>query len=169
MMTFPFKFLAIAAVTLTATTAQADTVTVYGTAVNKSTEVFSIVQSPERQCWTEDKPVYRNKQGGDDLGAFLGGAIIGGILGGAVDGGDGGKALGAILGGALANENQKNKNSTREYAGTRQEKVCRTVTNEYREHRGWRTRVKLGNKIVTVEGNKKYWKGNRVPVEVTIN
>lgn len=169
-MTFRSKFLAtMVFAVIAATGANAETVTIMGTAVEKSTEIFTIVQRPERQCWTEDKPVYRNSKGDDDIGAFLGGAIIGGILGGAVDGGDGGKALGAILGGALANESQKNKNSTREYAGTRQEKVCRTVTNEYREHRGWRTRVKLGNKIVTVEGNKKYWKGNNVPVQVTIN
>ena len=76
----------------------------------KNQTVFE--QIPFQSCSIQKVPVYGNIQSQPDVGAVVGGAVLGGIIGKAVTKKDRGAAVGAIVGGALANENQKTKTTT---------------------------------------------------------
>ena len=76
----------------------------------KNQTVFE--QIPFQSCSTQKVPVYGKIQSQPDVGAVVGGAVLGGIIGKAVTKKDRGAAVGAIVGGALANENQKIKTTT---------------------------------------------------------
>ena len=76
----------------------------------KNQTVFE--QIPYQSCSVQRVPVYGKIQSQPDVGAVVGGAVLGGIIGKAVTKKDRGAAVGAIVGGALANENQKTKTTT---------------------------------------------------------
>jgi len=76
----------------------------------KNQTVFE--QIPFQSCSIQKVPVYGKIQSQPDVGAVVGGAVLGGIIGKAVTKKDRGAAVGAIVGGALANENQKTKTTT---------------------------------------------------------
>ncbi len=76
----------------------------------KNQTVFE--QVPFQSCSIQKVPVYGKIQSQPDVGAVVGGAVLGGIIGKAVTKKDRGAAVGAIVGGALANENQKTKTTT---------------------------------------------------------
>ena len=76
----------------------------------KSQTVFE--QIPFQSCSIQKVPVYGQIQSQPDVGAVVGGAVLGGIIGKAVTKKDKGAAVGALVGGALANENQKTKTTT---------------------------------------------------------
>lgn len=84
-------------------------------------------QTPYQRCETQQTPIYQTVQGKDDMGAVVGGALIGGVVGKVVTDNKGGTALGAILGGALANESQKKRNTTTEIVGYDSKQVCSTA------------------------------------------
>jgi len=159
------KLILAGIVTLFATNAFAETLVIYGTAVEKSQPIYQVMSTPQKSCWIEERQVQRKRSGGDDLGSFLGGAIIGGVIGNQIDKNAAG--IGAIIGGAIANENQKKHNGST-YWTTVREKVCETTYVEERNVIGWRTQVRVNGKIVTIKGSKKYWSGNRVPLTVEI-
>jgi uncharacterized protein YcfJ len=73
----------------------------------KNQTVFE--QIPFQSCSIQKVPVYGKIQSQPDVGAVVGGAVLGGIIGKAVTKEDKGAAIGALVGGALANENQKQK------------------------------------------------------------
>jgi len=76
----------------------------------RSQTVFE--QIPFQSCSIQKVPVYGQIQSQPDVGAVVGGAVLGGIIGKAVTKKDKGAAVGALVGGALANENQKTKTTT---------------------------------------------------------
>ena len=76
----------------------------------KNQTVFE--QVPFQSCSIEKVPVNGKIQSQPDVGAVVGGAVLGGIIGKAVTKKDKGAAVGALVGGALANENQKTKTTT---------------------------------------------------------
>ena len=76
----------------------------------KNQTVFE--QIPFQSCSIQKVPIYGKIQSQPDVGAVVGGAVLGGIIGKAVTKKDRGAAVGAIVGGALANENQKTKTTT---------------------------------------------------------
>ena len=76
----------------------------------KNQTVFE--QIPFQSCSIQKMPIYGKIQSQPDVGAVVGGAVLGGIIGKAVTKKDKGAAVGAIVGGALANENQKTKTTT---------------------------------------------------------
>ena len=69
-------------------------------------------QIPFQSCSIQKVPIYGKIQSQPDVGAVVGGAVLGGIIGKAVTKKDKGAAVGALVGGALANENQKTKTTT---------------------------------------------------------
>ena len=76
----------------------------------KNQTVFE--QIPYQNCSIQKVPIYGEIQSKPDAGAVVGGAVLGGIIGKAVTKKDRGAAFGALVGGALANENQKTKKTT---------------------------------------------------------
>ena len=76
----------------------------------KNQTVFE--QIPYQNCSIQKVPIYGEIQSKPDAGAVVGGAVLGGIIGKAVTKKDRGAAFGALVGGALANENQKTKTTT---------------------------------------------------------
>ena len=102
--------------------------------------IFTQVQKrhPYQECYTVDVPIYGNTQGnGASAGDVLGGAIIGGLIGKGVTNKDNGAAVGALLGGMIAADKKKTKQSI---IGYKQENRCETkyrsefqqVVNQYR-------------------------------------
>lgn len=124
------KFLAIA-LSVMATSAMAQTTYVQqATVVEVSPKYEEFrVSRPQQICQQVEVPVYRTttQRGGDNLGTFIVGAIIGNAIGKAT-GIDGAQAIGGIVGGAVANEHQKDHNTatTNEIIGYRQEQRCGT-------------------------------------------
>ena len=76
----------------------------------KNQTVFEKI--PYQNCSIQKVPIYGKIQSKPDPGAVVGGAVLGGIIGKAVTKKDRGAAFGALVGGALANENQKTKTTT---------------------------------------------------------
>ena len=76
----------------------------------KNQTVFEKI--PYQNCSIQKVPIYGKIQSKPDTGAVVGGAVLGGIIGKAVTKKDRGAAFGALVGGALANENQKSKTTT---------------------------------------------------------
>ena len=76
----------------------------------KNQTVFEKI--PYQNCSIQKVPIYGKIQSKPDTGAVVGGAVLGGIIGKAVTKKDRGAAFGALVGGALANENQKTKTIT---------------------------------------------------------
>ena len=89
------------------------TITVDGAKITdfyKNQTVFE--KTPYQNCSIQKVPIYGKIQSKPDTGAVVGGAVLGGIIGKAVTKKDRGAAFGALVGGALANENQKTKTTT---------------------------------------------------------
>ena len=82
-------------------------------------------QIPYEFCTKQKTPIFGAVQDRPNTGAVLGGAVLGGIIGKTVTKKDGGAAVGVIIGGAIANENQKSKTSTG-IIGYENTKVCKT-------------------------------------------
>ena len=89
----------------------------------KNQTVFE--QIPFQSCSIQKVPVYGQIQSQPDVGVVVGGAILGGIIGKAVTKKDKGAAVGALVGGALANENQKTKTTTG-IIGYEDRQLCQT-------------------------------------------
>ena len=85
------------------------------------------VSNPQQQCQTTEVPIVKKKQGEDNIGTFVLGAIIGSAIGNAATDGNGAGTAGAILGGAIANEHQKKHNTDEEIVGYRQVQQCTTI------------------------------------------
>ena len=89
----------------------------------KNQTVFE--QIPYQNCSIQKVPIYGKIQSQPDTGAVVGGAVLGGIIGKAVTKKDRGAAFGALVGGALANENQKTKTTTG-VVGYEDRQICQT-------------------------------------------
>lgn len=107
--------------------------------VISSTPVYESVNTPQRDCWTEQtgyEDVRRERSYG---GALLGG-IVGGLLGNSIGKGTGrsvatavGAATGAIAGDNIDNDGHEYRSTSR----PRYEQRCRTVDNWSRQVTGY--------------------------------
>lgn len=149
--------------------------TVLGTVTNSDAIRTSYIRktpSDERVCETQDVPVYGqasagNKNENSDLGAMIIGGVIGSAIGNKTSDQEGAGAAGAVVGALLGREHAKKKNQGgQQIIGYRQREVCnvRTVMIEetIQEITGYRTRIEVDNRIITVETNNSLSPNERV-------
>ena len=149
--------------------------TVLGTVTNSDpirTSYIRKTPSDERVCETQDVPVYGqasagNKNENSDLGAMIIGGVIGSAIGNKTSDQEGAGAAGAVVGALLGREHAKKKNQGgQQIIGYRQREVCnvRTVMIEetIQEITGYRTRIEVDNRIITVETNNSLSPNERI-------
>jgi outer membrane lipoprotein SlyB len=153
--------------TLVAAPASAETriETVLGT-VTKSdpirTSYIRKTPSDEKICETQEVPVYEqaaagNNNGNSDLGAMIIGGVIGSAIGNKTSDQQGAGAAGAVVGALLGREHAKKKNQQggQQIVGYRQQEVCSIrkvmIEESIEEVTGYRTRIEVDNRIITVE------------------
>ena len=93
--------------------------------------------------------------------------MIGSAIGNKLSDSNGGGAAGAVAGALLGREATKNKGS-KEIVGYRREEVCqvnRVILEETIERiDGYRLEVEVDNRIITLESDREYEKGQRVEI-----
>ena len=149
--------------------------TVLGTVTNSDpirTSYIRKTPSDERVCETQDVPVYGQASAGNnnensDLGAMIIGGVIGSAIGNKTSDQEGAGAAGAVVGALLGREHAKKKNQGgQQIIGYRQREVCnvRTVMIEetIQEITGYRTRIEVDNRIITVETNNSLSPNERI-------
>ena len=139
--------------------------TVLGT-VTKSdpirTSYIRKTPSDEKICETQEVPVYEqaaagNNNGNSDLGAMIIGGVIGSAIGNKTSDQQGAGAAGAVVGALLGREHDKKKNQHggQQIVGYRQQEVCSIrkvmIEESIEEVTGYRTRIEVDNRIITVE------------------
>ena len=157
--------LATSAVASVPTSAETRIETVLGT-VTKSdpirTSYIRKTPSDKKFCETQEVPVYGQASAGSinnnsDLGAMIIGGVIGSAIGNKTSDQDGAGAAGAVVGALLGREHAKNKNQQggQQIVGYRQQEVCNIrkvmIEETIEEVTGYRTRVEVDNRIITVE------------------
>ena len=167
--------LATGAVAIVPASAETRIETVLGT-VTKSdpirTSYIRKTPSDEEVCETQEVPVYGQVSAGSnnnnsDLGAMIIGGVIGSAIGNKTSDQEGAGAAGAVVGALLGREHAKKKNQGgQQIIGYRQQEVCnvRTVMIEetIQEVTGYRTRIEVDNRIITVETNNSLSPNERV-------
>ena len=138
--------------------------TVLGT-VTKSdpirTSYIRKTPSDEKVCETQEVPVYGQASAGSnnensDLGAMIIGGVIGSAIGNKTSDKDGAGAAGAVVGALLGREHaKKNQQGGQQIVGYRQQEVCNIrkvmIEETIEEVTGYRTRIEVDNRIITVE------------------
>ena len=157
--------LATGAVAVVPTSAETRIETVLGT-VTKSdpirTSYIRKTPSDEKFCETLEVPVYGQASAGSnnnnsDLGAMIIGGVIGSAIGNKTSDQDGVGAAGAVVGALLGREHAKKKNQQggQQIVGYRQQEVCNIrkvmIEETIEEVTGYRTRIEVDNRIITVE------------------
>ena len=117
--------------------------------------------SDEKVCETQEVPVYGQASAGSnnnnsDLGAMIIGGVIGSAIGNKTSDQDGAGAAGAVVGALLGREHaQKNQQGGQQIVGYRQQEVCNIrkvmIEETIEEVTGYRTRIEVDNRIITVE------------------
>lgn len=140
--------------------------TVLGTVTNSDpirTSYIRKIPSDQKVCETQEVPVYgqasaSNNNQNSDLGAMIIGGVIGSAIGNKASDNEGAGAAGAVVGALLGREHAKKKNQDgggQQIVGHRQQEVCnvRTVMIEetIEEVTGYRTRIEVDSRIITVE------------------
>lgn len=134
--------------------------------------------SDEKVCETQQVPIYGQASasgGGEnsDLGAMIIGGVIGSAIGNKTSDSDGAGAAGAVVGAILGREHaKKNKQQqTQQIVGYRDQQVCnvRTVMIEetIQEITGYRHRIEVDNKIITIETSTPLGANERVEISRT--
>ena len=125
----------------------------------------------ERVCQTQDVPVYGEAAGNNesDLGAMIIGGVIGSAIGNKTSDNEGAGAAGAVVGALLGREHaKKNQGGGQQIIGYRQQEVCniRTVMTEQtvEEITGYRVRIEVDGKIVSLESKRPRNMGERVEI-----
>ena len=157
--------LATGAVAIVPASAETRIETVLGT-VTKSdpirTSYIRKTPSDEKICEIQEVPVYGPSSAGSnnnnsDLGAMIIGGVIGSAIGNKTSDQDGAGAAGAVVGALLGREHAKKKNQQggQQIVGYRQQEVCNIrkvmIEETIEEVTGYRTRIEVDNRIITVE------------------
>ena len=156
--------LATGAVAIVPASAETRIETVLGT-VTKSdpirTSYIRKTPSDEKICETQEVPVYSQASAGSnnnnsDIGAMIIGGVIGSAIGNKTSDKDGAGAAGAVVGALLGREHaKKNQQGGQQILGYRQQEVCNIrkvmIEETIEEVTGYRTRIEVDNRIITVE------------------
>ena len=157
--------LATGAVAIVPASAETRIETVLGT-VTKSdpirTSYIRKTPSDEKVCEIQEMPVYDQASAGSnnnnsDLGAMIIGGVIGSAIGNKTSDQDGAGAAGAVVGALLGREHAKKKNQQggQQIVGYRRQEVCNIrkimIEEKIEEVTGYRTRIEVDNRIITVE------------------
>ena len=148
--------------------------TVIGTVSGAEPIIASYVRNipvDEQVCEVQDIPVYGTAEAaepGSELGAMIIGGLIGSAIGNKTSDEDGAGAAGAVVGAMLGREHAKNKQGGEKIVGYREEEGCsiRTVMMEQQieEITGYRVRIEVDNKIISLETQENFTVGNRVEI-----
>lgn len=152
--------------------------TVLGTVTKSDALTTSYIRktpTDERFCRTEEVPVYsESSEGSSDLGAMIVGGLLGSAIGNKASDSNGAGAAGAVAGALLGREHAKKKQKGN-IVGYREQDVCeiRTVIVEENIEKvtGYRNRIEVDNKIITIETARPLALDERVEIErrVTYN
>jgi uncharacterized protein YcfJ len=163
------------AVTPIAAMAETRVETVIGTVTQSNPIMASYIRktpSDQRVCETQEVPVYADagKTNNDsDLGAMIIGGVIGSAIGNKTSNNEGAGAAGAVVGAILGREHaKKNKSTGQTIVGYRQQEVCNVrkvmIEETVEEVTGYRHRIEVDNRIITVESNRPLADGERIEI-----
>ena len=129
------------------------------------------VSTPNKTCTEVDVPIYKRTKGGDDLGSIIIGSVLGSVVGNKVSGASGAGTVGAVVGGVLANEHQKNKNSNTEIIGYERVNKCTTsYTNQEEQYvQHYTVYVDYNGMHVQFNTKKHFDVGDEVIVKVNVH
>jgi uncharacterized protein YcfJ len=147
--------------------------TVIGTVTRSDPIMTSYIRktpSDQRVCETQDVPVYEEAGAANnqsDLGAMILGGVIGSAIGNKASDNDGAGAAGAVVGAILGREHaKKNQSGGQKVVGYRQQEVCNVrkvmLEETVEEVTGYRHRIEVDSRIITVETNSPLADGERV-------
>lgn len=147
--------------------------TVLGTVTKSDPLTTSYIRktpTDQRTCRVEEVPVYGESSGGSsDLGAMIVGGLLGSAIGNKASDNDGAGAAGAVAGALLGREHAKKNKQQGEIVGYRQQEICETRTVIVEENiekvTGYRNRIEVDNKIITLETARPLALNERVEIE----
>ena len=163
------------ALTPVAATAETRVETVIGTVTRSDPIMTSYIRktpSDQRVCETQDVPVYAEAGAANnksDLGAMILGGVSGSAIGNKASDDEGAGAAGAVVGAILGREHaKKNQSGGQKVVGYRQQEVCNVrkvmLEETVEEITGYRHRIEVDSRIITVETNTPLVDGERVEI-----
>lgn len=163
------------AFTPVAATAETRVETVIGTVTRSDPIMTSYIRktpSDQRVCETQDVPVYAEAGAANnesDLGAMILGGVIGSAIGNKASDNEGAGAAGAVVGAILGREHaKKNQSGGQKVVGYRQQEVCNVrkvmLEETVEEITGYRHRIEVDSRIITVKTNTPLVDGERVEI-----
>jgi hypothetical protein len=157
-------------------TAETRVETIIGTVTGSNPIMASYIRktpSDQRVCETQEVPVYAEAGAANndsDLGAMIIGGVIGSAIGNKTSNNEGAGAAGAVVGAILGREHAKNNKSTgQKVIGYRQQEVCNVrkvmIEETVEEVTGYRHRIEVDNRIITIESNRPLADGERIEIK----
>src|SRR5210317_12729 len=144
--------------------------TVVGTVVDTITLTSTYIRktpTDQRNCHTEDVPIYAQSEGKSELGSMIIGGLIGSAVGNKLSDNEGAGAAGTVAGALLGREHAKNQKNSR-IIGYKQQESCTVTTVMLEENvseiTGYRNHIELDGKIIKLESKSPLAVGSRVEV-----
>ena len=144
--------------------------TVVGTVVDTITLTSTYIRktpTDQRNCRTEDVPIYAQSEGKSELGSMIIGGLIGSAVGNKLSDNNGAGAAGTVAGAILGREHAKNQKNSR-IIGYKQQESCTVTTVMLEENiseiTGYRNHIELDGKIIKLENKSPPLVGSRAEV-----
>ena len=144
--------------------------TVVGTVVDTITLTSTYIRktpTDQRNCRTEDVPIYAESEGNSELGSMIIGGLIGSAVGNKFSDNNGAGAAGTVAGAILGREHSKNKKNSR-IVGYKQQESCTVTTvileEDVSQITGYRNHIEIDSKIIKLESKSPLAVGSRVEV-----
>ena len=144
--------------------------TVVGTVVDTITLTSTYIRktpTDQRNCRTEDVPIYAESEGNSELGSMIIGGLIGSAVGNKLSDNNGAGAAGTVAGAIFGREHAKNQKNSR-VVGYKQQEICTVTTVMLEENvseiTGYRNHIELDGKIIKLESKSPLAVASRVEV-----